>query len=65
MTSLIEMKGREHSELQEKKYKGMFGKWHKIKNEILGLKVTTKIVSQDCSVLNVKGQEAEQQEGLW
>lgn len=60
MTSLIEMKGREHSELREKKYKGMFGKWHKIKYETSGLKLTTNTVSRYHSVANVKEQGAEQ-----
>lgn len=63
MTSLIEMKGREHSELQEKNVKERLTNY--IKYEISGLKLTTNTVSRYHSAVNVKDQGLEQQSGLW
>lgn len=63
MTSLIDMKGREHSELQEKNIKEFLA--NGIKNEISGLKLTTNTVARYLSMTSVKEQGVDEERGLW
>lgn len=63
MISLIEMKGREHSELQEKNIRECLA--NNIKYECSGLKLIANAVSRYHSVANVKEQGVEQQGELW
>lgn len=63
MTSLIEVKGREHSELQQKNVRECLTNY--IKYEISGLRLTANTVSRYHSVVNIKDQGLEQPSGLW
>lgn len=58
----IEMKGREHSELQEKNIRECLA--NDINYEITGLKLTANTVSTYHSVVNVREQGVAQQGGL-
>lgn len=55
MTSLIEVKGREHSELQQKNVREYLTNY--IKYEISGRRLTANTVSRYHSVVNVKDQD--------